>query len=142
MPSPQKAKGSGYEREIAKYLSDTYGESFIRAPGSGAYVGGKNQTRKEILHEGQIRSLKGDVVPGQSFKRMNIECKFCISEEVYTSILEKVGIITAINIRQNRVTYEVTFNDSGNIKTDWFDSFLLLEHKENKSKCIIGFRKK
>jgi len=29
--SSQKAKGSGFEREIAKYLSDTYGESFIRA---------------------------------------------------------------------------------------------------------------
>lgn len=76
MPSPQKAKGSGFEREIAKYLSDTYGESFIRAPGSGAYVGGKNTSRKEILHEGQIRSFKGDIVPGQSFTKMNIECKF------------------------------------------------------------------
>jgi len=76
MPSPQKAKGSGFEREIAKYLSEKYNESFIRAPGSGAYVGGKNQVRKEVLHEGQIRSFKGDVVPGQSFKKMNIECKF------------------------------------------------------------------
>jgi hypothetical protein len=76
MTSPQKAKGSGFEREVAKYLSEKYGESFIRAPGSGAYVGGKNQVRKEVLHEGQIRSFKGDVVPGQSFKRMNIECKF------------------------------------------------------------------
>ncbi len=76
MPSPQKAKGSGFEREIAKFLSDTYGESFIRAPGSGAYVGGSNQSRKEFLHEGQIRSFKGDVVPGQSFSKMNIECKF------------------------------------------------------------------
>lgn len=76
MPSPQKAKGSGYEREVAKFLSDLYGESFIRAPGSGAYVGGKNQKRTEILHEGQIRSFKGDVVPGQNFTKMNIECKF------------------------------------------------------------------
>jgi hypothetical protein len=76
MTSPQKAKGSGFEREIAKYLSDTYGESFIRAPGSGAYVGGKNQSRTEFLHEGQIRSFKGDIVPGQSFSKMNIECKF------------------------------------------------------------------
>jgi len=76
MSSPQKNKGSGFEREIAKYLSEKYGESFIRAPGSGAYVGGKNQKRTEFLHEGQIRSFKGDVVPGQSFKRMNIECKF------------------------------------------------------------------
>jgi hypothetical protein len=76
MPSPQKAKGSGFEREIAKFLSDTYSESFIRAPGSGAYVGGKNQSRTEFLHEGQIRSFKGDIVPGQSFSKMNIECKF------------------------------------------------------------------
>ena len=76
MPSPQKAKGSGFEREIAKFLSDTYNESFIRAPGSGAYVGGKNQSRTEFLHEGQIRSFKGDIVPGQSFSKMNVECKF------------------------------------------------------------------
>ncbi len=76
MPSPQKAKGSGFEREIAKYLSDLYGESFIRAPGSGAYVGGKNQSRTQILHEGQIRSFKGDIVPGESFPKFNAECKF------------------------------------------------------------------
>ncbi len=76
MPSPQKAKGSGFEREVAKFLSEKYGESFIRAPGSGAYVGGSNQSRTQFLHEGQIRSFKGDVVPGQSFSKMNIECKF------------------------------------------------------------------
>ena len=76
MSSPQKNKGSGFEREIAKYLSEKYNESFIRAPGSGAYVGGKNQSRTEFLHEGQIRSFKGDIVPGQSFSKMNIECKF------------------------------------------------------------------
>jgi len=75
MPSPQKQKGSSFEREIAQYLTKTYGESFIRAPGSGAYVGGKNQQRKEFLHEGQIRSFKGDIVPGQSFINLNIECK-------------------------------------------------------------------
>jgi hypothetical protein len=76
MPSPQKQKGSGFEREVAKFLSELYDESFIRAPGSGAYVGGKNQQRKEFLHEGQIRSFKGDIVPGPSFPKLNIECKF------------------------------------------------------------------
>jgi len=76
MPSPSKNKGSGFERETAKFLSETYEESFIRAPGSGAYVGGKNQTRTEILHEGQIRSFKGDIVPGESFHKLNVECKF------------------------------------------------------------------
>lgn len=76
MPNPQKAKGSGWERDVAKFLSDLYQESFIRAPGSGAYIGGKNQARTQFLHEGQIRSFKGDIVPGESFPRMNAECKF------------------------------------------------------------------
>lgn len=75
MPSPSKNKGSSYEREVAKFLTDLYGESFIRAPGSGAYVGGKNQSRKEFLHEGQVRSFKGDIVPGETFKLFNGECK-------------------------------------------------------------------
>jgi len=75
MPSPSKAKGSSFEREVAKYLSDLYKESFIRAPGSGAYVGGKNQARKQYLHEGQVRSFKGDIVPGQTFTKFNAECK-------------------------------------------------------------------
>ena len=75
MSSPSKNKGSSFEREVATYLSDLYGESFIRAPGSGAYIGGKNQSRTQVLHEGQIRSFKGDIVPGQSFSRLNAECK-------------------------------------------------------------------
>ena len=75
MPSPSKAKGNSFERQTADFLTNLYGEKFIRAPGSGAYVGGKNTHRKEVLHEGQIRSFKGDIVPGQSFSKMNAECK-------------------------------------------------------------------
>jgi hypothetical protein len=29
MTNPQKAKGLGFEQEIAKYLTEKYGESFI-----------------------------------------------------------------------------------------------------------------
>jgi Holliday junction resolvase len=75
MPSPQKAKGSSWEREVAKYLTELFGETFIRAPGSGAYVGGSNAVRKQFLHQGQIRSFKGDIVPGESFAALNAECK-------------------------------------------------------------------
>lgn len=75
MPSPQKIKGSNWERDVAKFLTDLYGETFIRAPGSGAYVGGINSSRKQLLHEGQIRAFKGDIVPGLSFPKLNIECK-------------------------------------------------------------------
>jgi hypothetical protein len=76
MPSKSKNKGSLYERQVAKFLSDLYGESFIRAPGSGAYVGGRNTHRKDVLSESQTRSFKGDIIPGQSFPKFNIEAKF------------------------------------------------------------------
>jgi hypothetical protein len=75
MPSPSKSKGNSFERQIAQFLTELYRETFIRAPGSGAYVGGNNNTRKQFLHEGQIRSFKGDIVPGQSFPKLNAECK-------------------------------------------------------------------
>ncbi len=75
MPSPSKNKGSSFERTVAQFLTELYGETFIRAPGSGAYVGGTNTKRKEFLHEGQIRNFKGDIVPGQSFPKLNAECK-------------------------------------------------------------------
>ena len=75
MTSPSKAKGNSFERQTADFLTDLYGEKFIRAPGSGAYVGGKNNHRKQFLHEGQIRNFKSDIVPGQSFPKFNGECK-------------------------------------------------------------------
>ena len=75
MPSPSKAKGNSFERQTADFLTKLYGEKFIRAPGSGAYVGGVNTARKQVLHEGQIRAFKGDIVPGQSFPKFNAECK-------------------------------------------------------------------
>jgi len=75
MPSPQKAKGNAWENEVARYLSDCYGESFVRAPHSGAYIGGTNTSRKSRLDETQIKTFKGDIIPGKSFGLMNIECK-------------------------------------------------------------------
>lgn len=75
MPSPSKAKGNSFERTIADFLTELYGEKFMRAPGSGAYIGGRNAQRKQFLHEGQVRSFKGDIIPGESFPRMNAECK-------------------------------------------------------------------
>ena len=75
MPSPSKAKGNSFERQTADFLSNLYGEKFLRVPGSGAYVGGKNTQRKQFLHEGQIRNFKGDIIPGESFPKFNIECK-------------------------------------------------------------------
>lgn len=76
MPSKSKTKGSGFEREVATHLSTLYGESFCRVPNSGAFVGGLNNVRKKFLSEEQIRSFKGDIIPGPSFPKLVIECKF------------------------------------------------------------------
>lgn len=77
MPSKSKIKGSGWEREVAKYLTDTYDVSFIRNnSGSGAYIGGKNTVRKTHLTEGQIRHSKGDIVPPEDWRYFNAEAKF------------------------------------------------------------------
>lgn len=76
MASKQKNKGSGYEREVSKFLTALYNENFIRTIGSGAFIGGINRSRTEFLTEEQTRSHKGDVTPPPSFKYANIECKF------------------------------------------------------------------
>ncbi len=76
MTSKSKIKGSSYEREVAKFLTAHYGETFIRnISGSGAYIGGTNSFRKANLTEAMIRHAKGDVVPPESFNLLNIECK-------------------------------------------------------------------
>lgn len=75
MSSPQKNKGSSWEREVAKFLSAQFNESFIRSPGSGALIGGTNQFRKQVLDSSQVKNYKGDIVPGESFGRFNAECK-------------------------------------------------------------------
>ena len=42
MPSAAKQKGNAWERDVAKDLSETFNENFIRVPNSGAYTGGAN----------------------------------------------------------------------------------------------------
>ena len=76
MPSKGKAKGNGWEREVATSLTELYGEPFVRVPNSGAFIGGKNAHRKSNLSEEQIRGFKGDIIPGPSFPKLNIEGKF------------------------------------------------------------------
>lgn len=75
MASKSKTKGSSYERDIAKFLSEKYGDSFVRVPNSGAYIGGSNNYRTITLSEGQVRSFKGDIIPPDTWKYFNCECK-------------------------------------------------------------------
>ena len=76
MSKMSKDKGKTFEREVAKFLSNTYDSSFTRVPQSGAYVGGMNSFRKESLGEAQIKSFKGDIHPPTDWDYFNCECKF------------------------------------------------------------------
>jgi hypothetical protein len=73
--SPSKQKGNRWERELAKFLGDTLGGSFMRCPQSGAFVGGQNASRKEYLSNGQVKLVKGDIIPPDNLPKLVIEAK-------------------------------------------------------------------
>ena len=75
MSSKSKNKGKGWERDVCLFLSDLYKQSFIRVPNSGAFVGGKNEYRKEHLSIEQIKLSRGDVVPPLHYPYFLAECK-------------------------------------------------------------------
>ena len=89
MPSKSKSKGSSFEREVASELSTLYGESFVRTPSSGAYVGGSNVVRKDTLSEGQIQSFRGDIIPPDDWKYFNVECKSYADFPFHHLLLDK-----------------------------------------------------
>jgi hypothetical protein len=108
MSSPSKNKGSGFEREVAKFLSELYSASFVRAPGSGAYTGGTNSHRKQTLHETQIRSFKGDIMPPEGFERFNAEAKFYADFAFHQLFTESATI-------ENWIDQLMTAADAGDV---------------------------
>jgi hypothetical protein len=75
MSSKSKTKGNSWERDIVNHLSALYNLPFVRVPSSGAFVGGKNKVRKEFLHDGQIKMMKGDIIPPDKWNHFNCEAK-------------------------------------------------------------------
>ena len=162
MASMQKNKGSGYERDVAKFLSTLYGETFIRTIGSGAFIGGKNQSRLGYLTESQSRSHKGDVTPPDSFYHANIECKFYQDfkfNQVFTGKcpvldkwieqvieVEEAGDVNIIFMKFNRKGQYVAYQGKSiptdkalHYRDDWyfmsFDKFFEYYSEQFKSAC-------
>tara|TARA_Y100001951_G_C11153537_1_gene190580 strand:+ start:73 stop:597 length:525 start_codon:yes stop_codon:yes gene_type:complete len=75
MSKKSKQKGKSWERDVSIFLSELYKESFIRVPGSGAFIGGTNQFRKEYLSEEQIKLSRGDIIPPVKYPFFLAECK-------------------------------------------------------------------
>ena len=75
MSSKSKTKGKSWERDVCLFLSELYNQSFIRVPGSGAFIGGSNQFRKETLSDEQIKLSRGDIIPPEHYPYFLAECK-------------------------------------------------------------------
>lgn len=92
-PINSKGKGNGFEGTIAKKLTAALQPlNFMRTPGSGARVGGKNfETLGQMLGEDALKIFVGDVVPvnerkeGLTFKHV-IECKSYATPDNFTSL--------------------------------------------------------
>ena len=75
MSKKSKQKGKSWERDVCIFLSELYNDSFIRVPNSGAYVGGKNEFRREHLSAEQIKLSRGDIIPPLKYPFFLAECK-------------------------------------------------------------------
>lgn len=88
-----KSKGNGFEGTIAKKLSTALAPlNFIRTPGSGARVGGKNfETIGKLFGEDALKIFVGDVVPvnerQENLKFLHsVETKFYKTPDSFTAL--------------------------------------------------------
>jgi hypothetical protein len=76
MPSAGKNKGNTGERIIANFLTELYQAKFIRVPNSGAFLGGANHHRQQLMDSGQVASFRADIIPPSDMRGLVIESKF------------------------------------------------------------------
>jgi len=88
-----KAKGNSGERAICKLLSEALSPfKFIRSPGSGAYVGGKNfETNAHLYSQEAMAMFCSDVVCSNE-KDINKTFRFVIESKSYKDT-EKLEVL-------------------------------------------------
>lgn len=93
-PGMGKAKGNGFEGQTAKKLSAALAPlNFMRSPGSGARVGGKNFEKfGDMFGEEALSIFVADVVPINEKKEglkflHSIECKFYKTPDAFTQLV-------------------------------------------------------
>jgi hypothetical protein len=74
MANASKAKGKTFERKIADFLSEKYGQKFIRVPNSGAFFGGTNSALRADYPARLKSNLAGDLICPPDFIFV-VECK-------------------------------------------------------------------
>lgn len=134
-----KAKGGGFESQIAKKLSAALAPlNFVKTQGSGARVGGKNfETIGKMFGEDALKLFVGDVVPvnerdtGLNFK-FSVETKFYKTPDSFTALASgnanvykwfeesvndagKIGKIPMLVFKWNRTDTFVIVEKSGDV---------------------------
>lgn len=79
-----KAKGSGFEREVSKFLNELYDieDAFSRSAGSGARFGGKNADKLNIHNRQSSKNMLGDISSPDGVELL-CECKSYASLPFY-----------------------------------------------------------
>ncbi|EJF06578.1 hypothetical protein ThvES_00013450 [Thiovulum sp. ES] len=72
--SVSKRKGSSFEREVAKLLSELTGKHYQRTAHSGAFTGRSNSYRASKMDTRQAQVFLGDITPPENYNLV-IECK-------------------------------------------------------------------
>ena len=106
MSNKSKNKGKSWERDVCNFLSELYDDSFIRVPNSGAFVGGKNEFRKEYLSDEQIKLSRGDIIPPLHYPFFLAECKN-YAEFPFHSLFSK-STIPLLDTWIDQVEHDVT----------------------------------
>jgi hypothetical protein len=71
-----KNKGNAGERELCRLFEGVFGGSFQRVFTSGAFTGGKNAYRRDILSDTQLKASKGDIITPDNLPFLVLESKF------------------------------------------------------------------
>jgi len=79
-----KAKGNNNERKIAKILADALAPlQFVRTPGSGAFLGGKNfANRNQLFSQTMAQVFVGDIVCSNE-EEVNLKFDWVIEAKHY-----------------------------------------------------------
>ena len=109
-----KAKGSSFERDISKLLSEIYNtpKGFSRSAGSGNRFGGKNSVNLNIHNRQSSKAQLGDIQTPDSIDLI-VECK-SYKEFTFHHILQgscKVLDTWLDQLITDRGTFEKVFNE-------------------------------
>lgn len=91
-----KHKGNAFERYIANYLTEQYGDKFMRTAHSGAYTGKSNFYRRDSMTDDTQKAFVGDILAPKGY-HVVCECK---------AYAEITGGIKAILLGESKVIEE------------------------------------